>query len=50
MFADMMSLESPVGTKVNRDFMAQIINVIAPKTLNKTSTTKDFSQQFHHSA
>jgi len=50
MFADMMSLESPVGTKVNRDFMAQIINVIAPKTLNKTSTTEDFSQQFHHSA
>lgn len=32
-----------------REFMVQICNLIAPKSMSKTSTTKEYASLFHHS-
>ena len=38
-----------MNAKNNREFLIQIINAIAPKSLAKTSTTPENAIQFHHS-
>ena len=49
MFAKTMQLQSPLGTKMNRDFISVLIDYLAPRSLAKTSTTKEMASLFHHS-
>ena len=49
MFANVMGLSKPAGSKINRDLIAQMTNFIAPKSLGRTSTHNRMAAQFHHS-
>ena len=51
MFINVFELDQRgVGTKECREFIIQVMNFVAPKSLSKTSTTAQHASQFHHNS